>query len=87
VIAVDAEKLRGALRAVSGVLKDGEQAHPDDDWRQHDVLEHVLKAEGHVRAWRYGDRRERHLANACARLLFALQLESASESLTEKDPR
>jgi Domain of unknown function (DUF5664) len=80
---VDAAEPRGALKAVARVLKDGEKTHVDDDWRRHDLLEHIAKVEGHLRDWRFGDRSENHLANACTRLLFALQLESASAPLTD----
>jgi hypothetical protein len=79
---VDAAELRGALKAVARALKDGAHTHVDDDWRRHD-------------GWSISPRPKttsargvtmitvNHLANACCRLLFALQLESASAPLTD----
>lgn len=79
---LDAEELRGALKAVARVLQDGEKSH-GDEWRRRSAIDHIMKTENHLHSWRYGDRTENHLANAYARLLFALQLESASESSTD----
>lgn len=79
---IAAEHLRTALRAVAHTLNAGESTH-GDEWRRLSALDHVAKVENHLRSWRYGDRNENHLANACARLLFAIELEQANETQGE----
>jgi Domain of unknown function (DUF5664) len=76
VIAVNAEKLRTALRATARVLNIGEATHDRDDWMRRSPLFHVEHAERHLQRFRWGqDDGEDHLANAAARILMALEVQ------------
>jgi len=68
------EPFTKALAAVAGVMRDGAQSHPDDDWVGRTPEYHIGRAEAHLRLLHEGDQRQDHLSHAATRLLMALTL-------------
>jgi hypothetical protein len=68
------ESFYQALKVIAGVMRDGVETHPDNDWLRRSPEYHLGRAEEHLRALRDGDQRQDHVAHAATRLLMVLTL-------------
>jgi hypothetical protein len=66
------DPLTAALEVIAQVMRDGAITHPNQEWIEQSIDEHLSHAEEHLRLLREGDQSEPHLAHAATRLLMAL---------------
>jgi hypothetical protein len=66
---------RHAMTTMVAVLDRGQLAHPANDGFRQSVSFHTQRAMHHLELLQAGDVTERHLENACCRLLLALEVE------------
>lgn len=74
--------IKGVYRELAGlaydtVLKtmvDGAKTHPDDNWREVDIIDHLCHANHHIEDYIAKDKTEDHIAHAMTRLAMAIYL-------------